>query len=249
MTARVEATAPGDPFRYDPLWILDGSARDARIKGVALAVAVLLHGIALVVNLPALRWNAPPEPTVRRPTFVRRYVPPPPAATLRATVHKEVKRLLPVPDPTPDAPEPVLEPESEIVFSDPGVAEFGELLGVPEAPPGYEGPGTLGPGVAEPRLAGVGGVTNPVLIAESYVRPDYPEVARLARQEADVVLRAIITREGTVDSAEVLRCTRPAFGFEDAALVAVRRWRYLPATQDGEPVSVYFTILVEFELL
>ena len=92
-------------------------------------------------------------------------------------------------------------------------------------------------------------MTLPERIEASYVQPEYPELARLARVEADVVLQAVILRDGTVDETEVLRCTRLGFGFEESAVDAVRQWRYRPATQDGVPVDVYFTIRVEFSVL
>jgi hypothetical protein len=36
--------------------------------------------------------------------------------------------------------------------------------------------------------------------------------------------------------------------FIDSAIAAISHWRYRPATQDGKPVDVYFTIRVDFEL-
>ena len=47
---------------------------------------------------------------------------------------------------------------------------------------------------------------------------------------------------------EILRSNRPNMGFEDAALAAVKQWRYEPATQNGRPVDVYFTVVVDFTL-
>jgi protein TonB len=87
------------------------------------------------------------------------------------------------------------------------------------------------------------------LIEESYVRPEYPELARVARTCANVILQAIIYHDGTVGSCRCLRCTQQGYGFEENAIAAVTQWRYEPATQGGEPVDVYFTIYVDFELL
>ena len=64
----------------------------------------------------------------------------------------------------------------------------------------------------------------------------------------NVILQAIIYKDGTVGDVEVLRCTRPNVGFEEEAVKAVEQWRYQPATQNGRPVDVYFTIQVSFEL-
>jgi len=99
-----------------------------------------------------------------------------------------------------------------------------------------------------PLLAGVGNTTNPVLIPESRERPAYPEIARRGRVTAGVILQAVVLPDGSVTDPRVLRCTTRGFGFEDAAMEAVRQWRYEPATQNGTPVAVYFTIEVELSL-
>jgi TonB family protein len=108
--------------------------------------------------------------------------------------------------------------------------------------------GFVAPPSSGPLLAGVGNVTNPVLIPESKLEPEYPELARVARLEGNVILQAIIHADGTVGDVEVLRTNRPNMGFEDAAVEAVRQWRYQPAMQNGRPVEVYFTVFVEFKL-
>ena len=125
----------------------------------------------------------------------------------------------PVPEPEP------LPPDTEF------------LLGVPEAPP----PGG-------PLLAGTGGVTLPERLEESYVQPEYPELARVARIEGRVILQAIILKDGTVGEIEVLNCNRPGVGFEESATGAVQQWRYRPAMQGNRPVDVYFTVRVDFDL-
>jgi TonB family protein len=37
-------------------------------------------------------------------------------------------------------------------------------------------------------------------------------------------------------------------GFEEEAIEAIRQWRYEPGRQNGVPVDVYFTVVVEFVL-
>jgi protein TonB len=99
-----------------------------------------------------------------------------------------------------------------------------------------------------PLLAGVGDVTNPTLIPETKIPPAYPERARASRAGGNVILQLIVRADGTVGDIEVLRCSRPDMGFEESAMRAVKQWRYAPATQDGLPVEVYFTVFVEFKL-
>lgn len=88
------------------------------------------------------------------------------------------------------------------------------------------------------------GVMHPVL--EHKVRPTYPELARMAHMDGRVVVLAIIGADGVVQATTVLSTTNRIF--EEPSLDAVRQWKYRPATRDGKPVPVYFTILVDFAL-
>jgi len=92
--------------------------------------------------------------------------------------------------------------------------------------------------------------TAPRIIEESRrgVRPRYPAIARVARIEAAVFLQGRISKEGDLVDLCVQHVTRPDFGFEQAALEAVRQWRYEPATVDGEPIELKFSITVDFAL-
>jgi protein TonB len=76
------------------------------------------------------------------------------------------------------------------------------------------------------------------------VEPEYPHAARVARLSGKVELQAVIGLDGSVESADVLRSTSALF--DEAALRAVRLWRYEPARMDGRPVRVYFTVVVTF---
>ena len=91
-------------------------------------------------------------------------------------------------------------------------------------------------------------MTAPVLLEETKIRPEYPEMPRVAQVGGNVILRAIIHTDGSVGEIEILRCNRPNMGFEDAAIQAVQQWRYEPATQGGRAVEVYFTVVVDFTL-
>ncbi|RMG43562.1 MAG: energy transducer TonB [Acidobacteria bacterium] len=99
-----------------------------------------------------------------------------------------------------------------------------------------------------PLMPGIGGVTSPELIPETKVEPEYPELARKARIEGKVILRAVIRKDGTVGDIEVLRAPMPDLGFTEAAIAAVRQWRYRPGVQNGRPVDVYLTVTVNFTL-
>lgn len=77
------------------------------------------------------------------------------------------------------------------------------------------------------------------------VVPVYPEPARRMRIEGTVRLRAVIGRDGTVQSLEILS-GHPMLA--KAAVAAVREWRYRPTLLRGEPVEVETFITVIFTL-
>lgn len=101
---------------------------------------------------------------------------------------------------------------------------------------------------SRPRMAGFDGVGTPQLVRESRVEPTYPTKAEEAGIEGSVILDAVITKDGEVAELSVLRCRPEGQGFEEAALEAVKQWRYEPASYRGEPTDVTFTIYVEFAL-
>lgn len=88
------------------------------------------------------------------------------------------------------------------------------------------------------------GGTPPVL--ERRTNPTYPTVARRAGIEGRVLIRAVVRRDGTVDRTEILK-DQP-FGLGDAARQAVQEWRFRPATYQGQPIDVYYTVSFDFTL-
>jgi protein TonB len=102
------------------------------------------------------------------------------------------------------------------------------------------------PGEPELPVDAGGGVTRPELVESSRVDPIYPEAAQRAGLEGLVVLRATIDERGRVGDLQVLRGL--GLGLDEAAVAAVRRWRFRPATRDGRPVKVLYILSVYFRL-
>ncbi|MGC4092826.1 MAG: TonB family protein [Polyangiaceae bacterium] len=74
----------------------------------------------------------------------------------------------------------------------------------------------------------------------------YPEAARRAEAEGDVVAELLVDSEGRVVKATALSAL--GFGFEEAALSAARRYRFSPAQKLGRRVSVRMRCRVRFRL-
>jgi TonB family protein len=77
------------------------------------------------------------------------------------------------------------------------------------------------------------------------VPPQYPENAQRAGVQGMVVLDAVVSEEGAV--IEVKATSGPS-SLAEAAIDAVRWWRYDPYVVNGQPVAVQTTIAVNFRL-
>jgi TonB family protein len=99
---------------------------------------------------------------------------------------------------------------------------------------------------AAPQRLRVGGMVQAVKLI-SRVNPDYPADAQADGVEGTVLLKAIVSKDGSLLSVKSIsngvdpRLVR-------AALAAVPLWRYQPALLNGEPVEVITTIDVTFRL-
>ena len=80
----------------------------------------------------------------------------------------------------------------------------------------------------------------------SKVPPVYPPDARAARVQGSVVMAAIIAKDGSVQSLRVVSSASPML--EQAALDAVKQWKYRPYLLNGNPVEVDTQITVNFML-
>jgi len=77
------------------------------------------------------------------------------------------------------------------------------------------------------------------------IRPEYPMIARLSRTEGTVVVQAVISKSGRIESARVV--SGPGV-LQAAALQAVREARYRPFLLNGLPTEVETTVSINFRL-
>jgi TonB family protein len=91
---------------------------------------------------------------------------------------------------------------------------------------------------------GMDGLSMPQLKRE--IRPTYPERARLAGIQGDVLLEAVVSSTGCVSYGRVIRQLHPDLDLE--ALATVLHWRFRPALLAGQPVPILVTVGVSFNL-
>lgn len=227
------------PAPSRPRGIAPPDGEDRRLLRLCFAAAVLLHGGLLFLPVPWTDVAAAPEPPprvvhVERLRDLRPPEPPEPVPPEPPTETPEPRVPIPVPDdlvdeepPLDDAPLPATDLE--------GLVEIPVIL--PDGPP------PPAPPAADEPVHVLGAIVPPEAVFAP--RPDYPERARRAGRGGTVILLATIDKEGRVTELEVLR--GEPLGLTGAALAAVRRWRFRPATLEDRPVAVYYHLTVRFE--
>jgi len=219
-----------------PAFLLEEDERDSRrpLK-IGLAIAILVHLGLFVMVFP----DAKEEPykvgrqKVHYVVKQVRFSPPAPQKQIVQPKTKEKKRVIPVPDLTPDEPEPLVLAEMEMPEAD-EVTDLGGLIGIPEGPP-------------DSRAGAValsGNIDPPVKIFSP--RPLYTEEARRAGVQGIVILEAVVDADGTVRNVKVLKGL--PMGLDQSAVDTVMTWKYEPARMEGRPVPVYFTFTISFSL-
>ncbi|MFI5167302.1 MAG: energy transducer TonB [Thermoanaerobaculales bacterium] len=236
---------------------LIASKKQQRNKNLALVfpIALVIHVVAFSGYVIAQMWSVAdvPEPPIQVSFYQAPPPPPPPPAP--------PKPAAPMPKPPVQQPQsaPVVQPvvipdkppapstghENEGVSGGvEGGVEGGVAGGIPGGVPGGVVGGVEGGVVDEPPIRIGGEVVAPVL--RTKIQPTYPEIARKARVQGTVIVEAIIDKQGNVTDARVLRGL--PMGVSDAAVAAIQKWKYTPATLNGRPVSVYLTVTVTFTL-
>jgi TonB family protein len=76
--------------------------------------------------------------------------------------------------------------------------------------------------------------------------PEYPKKESKARHRGTVLLELVVDRDGLPRNVEVSRPLSP--DFDEAAINAVKTWRFTPATQDSKPIATRIKVEVSFRL-
>lgn len=210
---------------------------------VPLSLCAHAAGVVAIVVVPLVAADALPELRERLSVnVITPVVPPPPP----------VRRLPPPETPPPDpnaAPAFVpngIAPEKDPLPVDPsGGSDIGIVTGpivdarelAPPPPPPPPPP------PARAVRVNTSGIAPPARIRDA--APVYPAIAQAARVQGVVIIEATIDTEGAVVDARVLRSV-PLL--DQAALDAVRQWRYAPSRLNGQPVAVVMTVTVNFQL-
>ena len=101
-----------------------------------------------------------------------------------------------------------------------------------------------GPGLDSVNFESEPGVVPPK--KKFQVEPDYPESAKKAEKEGEVILQATVDEKGNPKDIKAL--TNLGFGLEAAAIAALKKSTFHPATKGGQPISKLVQIGYKFTL-
>jgi protein TonB len=192
------------------------------------------------------------------PIWTAQRDPPPRPLTVELLAKQEPPQIVPPPLPMETRPTPTPEPVKLAVrqTTERRVAREPILTASPEAPPSPTTPVVPdqrpAPSPEALRLApspAAAPVTPPRSDA-AYLnnpRPPYPLAARRRGDQGTVLIRVLVTAEGIAASVG-LEKTSGHSALDDAALNAVKSWRFVPARQGGQAMESPYVVPVVFKL-
>jgi protein TonB len=214
-----------------------------------LIIALVLLAHALVVYLLSLQKPtekiqanpanpmmvsiiAPPSP---EPEIVPIVEPPKPEPKPIVKPKKIVEKILPIEVPVERLVEATTEPSKE------------EPVTQPEAAPVIAAEPAKAPEKAEPVVEdkieppkfGVSYLNNPA--------PDYPALSRRQGEEGRVLMKVLVSAEGAAEDVQIEQSSG-SDRLDNAALSAVKRWRFIPAKRNNQPLSAYVLVPMKFSL-
>lgn len=232
--ATVPPPPPAAPDR--PAWQVS-SYTPGRPRWTVILVVFAIH-LAAIAALVTMRFEgAAREEALRIATFsIEASPPPPPPAppepAVQAPAAPVVAPVSPIELPTRSdipavavaAPEPTIAPVQLVVENVAPVPKpTRPATPAPIVPPDFSASQLRNPG------------------------PEFPYLSRKAREEGVVVLRVLVSADGRAARLEV----EESSGFERldaAALKTVKKWRFIPASQEGKPREAWVLVPITFSL-
>jgi periplasmic protein TonB len=213
----------------------------ALIGGSIFATSPQLPDIPDMMAFVAVAPSPPPPP----PPPARRAAQPKPQP-----VPADSRSAAPIEAPAAIAPETFVPSTEDVQGVEGGVeggiaggvlgGVVGGLLAAPAAPPAPPPP----PAATSRTPVRIGGYINaPELLHR--VNPQYPEIAVRANITGVVILEATVDTAGKVESVRVLRSVNL---LDNAAIEAVKQWRYSPLVLNGIPERFILTVTLSFSL-
>lgn len=208
----------------------------------ALFGALLLHGIVLAVFFGTPETITPPQPipeieVALSSVVAAKAAPPPPKQASSPPPPKAAAHAKPVPTTAPVLASKEIQPSSAVT---PAPVQAATPTAAPTAVAAPAAPAVNAAPAPEP-------VVGPRFDA-AYLdnpKPTYPLFARRNGLEGRVLLRVLVTAEGTAEEVHIAQSSGAAI-LDKAARDAVLRWRFTPARQGSKAVADWVQVPIVF---
>jgi protein TonB len=177
-----------------------------------------------VIVVPYRELAAPPPLTQNAP--------PPQVAIAQPVAPPTIGVAVPVPD-AQAPPEQTIASQEEIAQVTPGVEQGkGDIVVQPPS---------------EDELPKFGDYVYVEELPEAITKvpPSYPDLAREAGVDGQVVVQALVGKDGRVKDTRVVKSIAM---LDEAAVAAVKQWVFKPALSNNKPVAVWVAVPVRFSL-
>jgi periplasmic protein TonB len=203
------------------------------VRPAGLAIATLINGAALL----GLVFAAPEiADRIKDGPLIIETIPPDPIEV--PVKHERQTKKAETPPPAASfETSKASKAEGTTIIDPPAATEGPGLIKIVE-PPVDPGPVAHVPVLQAPRL-------DPRYA--SALQPDYPGSMIRAEQEGSVSVRVLIGTDGKVKQVEITSAASEDFA-EATRRQALKKWRFIPGTRDGEPTESWRTMTVRFEM-
>jgi protein TonB len=223
---------------------------------VLISVAMQVSIITLAITIPLLRPEVLPHQALNKLDFLLSPIKPPAPPPPPQVIHVQTAQESSAPAAPATQPPQIQSSLAHPFFTDANPVDTPAISMVSGNP--YANTTSFEPSSAPltPHVAPTptpAANAGPLRISEGVlagnliapIRPQYPQIAKFAGVQGTVIIQAIISKTGTIESAHVV--SGPAM-LQAAALDAVRSARYRPYLLDHQPTEVETTFSINFRL-
>ena len=207
---------------------------------VILAHASVIYWLLQQSTTPVIQANQ------AKPMMVSLIAPPAPTPELAPIIEPPKPIVEPKPKKMVEKIKPIEMPAERLVEVSMESNKEQEITAL-QAAPVLESKQAPAPQMAEPIIEDV---IEPPRFGVSYLNnpaPDYPAMSRRAGEEGRVVMKVLVSTEGLADEVQIEKSSGSE-RLDNAAMSAVKKWRFIPAKKNNQPLSAYVLVPMKFSL-
>jgi periplasmic protein TonB len=221
-------------------------ARLSMERMIGVLAAVVMHAVLVAALIQRdrapLATITPPAPLmVGIVTAAKPAVPEPPQAVQPVPAKPKAAPVKPKPQPQPKRTSEPAKREAVIAASGTGPSSFSAPPADPPAPetaPAAQATRAESAPISPPHL-NANYLDNPA--------PAYPAQSRSEGEQGKVLLRVLVNAHGGAEQVDIRRSSGYS-RLDEAARIAVRQWKFVPAQQSGQPLSAWVLVPISFSL-